>query len=797
MGIRAKLVLCLLAVLLPLAGVSAISFHWFDQQLKERTETSLSNTLRLEALRIEEILESYAQDARNLAADTRLNNFVTAVTTYRRTNTENTATPSNTSLYLEDRDDIASIDLDAAWPLQLLALDLQRKAGMIGSSALELRITDRDGLTLGETMGFSWNPKDAGILLTAMSTVKTVFADAFVTDSNQRHLAIVSPIMSAFDEVVGTVVIEVPMKLITSVVSMHERAGRTTEAYIAQPTDKGAAQLITALRFDRKSAYKKTVAAEENLPINIALHATAPQVTTAHDYRGIKTIAALQQIPTTGWGLVVKIDASEAYAPVVKLRNYLSIAATAALLLILLGYTVLLGPIAHRLKKTALTAQTIKSGDLSVRVGDLYKDEIGKLARTIDSLAEQLQEDHQKRLDVEAQLRHQATHDELTGLLNRKHANKLIEELDGSNNQAHSVMFLDLNGFKDVNDYYGHSAGDEVLSSVAGRLLNAIPNNATLARWGGDEFVVIFPNTDAVAAQVFTSDIHAAFETPVSTREGLHRITTSIGLATSNNSKSLQETLAEADGLMYEDKRQSRSTRTISTIAERTLERALQEERIELWYEPIISRDSDGSESLTAAEPKIRIRTKDGGIVLPEELLSEINNAGLTIRLYEHALKESRNSIGRWKQTNIVSENFRFIFDISPELWEIPEFTTHVLPHFSSEDVAISSKHDPEAHQRTNLCTDVIKIKASDLTNNSNALDIVESYRIQGISSCIEGIDSRDALTMLALNESLSYQGRLFDTPLRAVDFISRWGRPSSDSHIPLSDKNFKLRLAG
>ena len=146
---------------------------------------------------------------------------------------------------------------------------------------------------------------------------------------------------------------------------------------------------------------------------------------------------------------------------------------------------------------------------------------------------------------------------------------------------------------------------------------------------------------------------------------------------------------------MYEDKRQTRSTRTISNIAERTLERALQEERIELWYEPIISQDSDGNESLTAAEPKIRIRTKDGGIVLPEELLPEINNAGLTIRLYEYALKESTNSISRWKQTNIVSKDFRLLFDITPRLWEIPEFTTNVLPHFSTDDCLLYTSPSP------------------------------------------------------------------------------------------------------
>lgn len=797
MGIRAKLVLCLLAVLTPLAAVGAISFHWFDQQLKERTETELATTLRLEALRIEEILDGYAQDARNLAADARVKNFVTAVNTYRRNNNDQALNRSNTPLLLQDRDDIASINLDTAWPLQLLTLDLQRKAGMIGSSALEIRLVDRQGLTLGETMGFSWSPSDASITNTSMATVKTVFGNAFITNTNEQHLGLVSPILSTLGEVVGAVALEVPLKSITNVVSMHEKAGRTTEAYIAQLTDKGDAQLITALRFDRKAAYQKIVPAGENLPINLAIHTHDAQVITSNDYRGIESVSAIQKIAGTDWGLVIKMDTSEAYAPVKKLRSFLSTAATIALILILMGYIILLGPIAHRLKKTALTAEKIKRGDLTVRVEDSHDDEIGKLARTIDSLAKKLDEDHQKRLDVEKQLRHQATHDELTGLLNRKHANKLIAELDELNDPTHTVMFLDLNGFKDVNDYYGHAAGDEVLTSVAGRLLNAIPNNATLARWGGDEFVIILPNTDAVAAEVFTADIHGAFEAPISTHEGIHAITTSVGMATSNSSKSLQEALAEADSLMYEDKRENRSTRNISIIAERTLERALLEERIELWYEPIVSRNSDGTETLDAAESKIRIRTLDGGIVLPEELLSEISNPGLTIRLYKHALEASKNSINRWKQTNIVSKDFRLLFDVAPFIWEIPEFSSDVLPYFSSDDVAISSKHEPGSETQVNLCTDVIKFDASTLKDTSEAIELLAAYKHQAISICIDGIDSREIMTALPADESFSYQGRLFDTPLRAVDFISRWGRPSSDSHIPLSDKNFKLRLAG
>ena len=84
MGIRAKLVLCLLAVLLPLVAVSLFSINLLGKQLVERTESSLSNTQRLEAARINEVLASYAQDARNLASGTQVRQFVAACNAYRQ-----------------------------------------------------------------------------------------------------------------------------------------------------------------------------------------------------------------------------------------------------------------------------------------------------------------------------------------------------------------------------------------------------------------------------------------------------------------------------------------------------------------------------------------------------------------------------------------------------------------------------------------------------------------------------------------------------------------------------------------
>lgn len=830
MGIRAKLVFCLLALLVPLLSVSTFAFHLFDQQLRQRTESALANTQRLEALRISEILASYAQDARNLAADPYLREFATAIDGYItaiNTDPANALEPHPT---LGGDDGMAVIDIATAWPLQELALNLQNKAGISGSSVAEIKIVSRAGSTLGETLGFSWQPADSTLIDSAMSSVATVFGDAFLTDSDERRIGAVSPIVSSAGEVVGALILESPLRPITDIVAMHEQTGLTTEALIAQPTATGDAQLITALRFNRKSAFSKTIPASKNLPINQALQSQHLQVIEAADYRGVNSISAIQRIPATGWGLVVKIDAKEAFAPLNELRRILTFAVAISLLLILAGYIIFLGPIAQRLKRTAHAAHKITNGDLTVRVCDYKNDEIGNMARTIDSLALQLEQDHRERVRIENQLRHQATHDELTGLLNRKHANKLIEQLNDGLKQSHTVMFLDLNGFKEVNDFYGHAAGDEVLISVAERLVRTVPINATLARWGGDEFVIILPQTDQISAEILASKIHAAFDTLISTSEGNHQISTSIGLATSNPGKSMQEALIEADTSMYEEKKKLKSSRSIKSMAARTLERALLENRVELWYEPIVKCDLKGSEQLYAAEVKIRIRTSEGGIVLPEELLRDIGNTPLAAALYRNALSTCAKSITRWIDTQIVPPEFKLHFELNADVLANHKFMNTTLQFFRNEGKSVAphlylnvssiSHIDREAisllkstgldiatnhsgiltstiNQQEGYKPDATKVDVQFFTDDILAPILIADFKKHNVIMCVSGIKNRAELSKLTPLGAMFFQGKLFDGPLRAVDFISRWGQPSASNLIPLTNSNFKFRLAG
>jgi len=830
MGIRAKLVLCLLAVLVPLVAVSIFAIRLVDQQLTERTESALANTQRLEAARINEILSSYAQDARSLASGAHVKNFVAATNAYRLE-----LQPNGDGSRLEESviggyDGFAIIDPAAPWPLQQLALALQRKAGIVGSAVVDLRLVDRQGETLGESLGFSWNPADPTLIQRSMRTVKTTFGDAFRNDDNHDRLGIVSPIIGESGEVVGALIMESRLSPITDLVSKHEGVGYSSEAHIAQPTPNGHAQIITTLRFDRKAAFNKIVTKQKNLPINNALNAYGGRIIQAKDYRGVESILAIETIPDTGWGLVVKIDTAEAYAPVIKLRRILGIAALATISCVLASYMFCFVPIARRLKRTSSAAIKIMNGDLTARVSDVNNDEIGHMARIIDSLARDLESDQKKRTEVEARLRYQALHDELTGLLNRKHANKVIQQLNNEHQAVHSVMFLDLNGFKDVNDLYGHAAGDEVLVTVAQRLTKEIDHGITLARWGGDEFVVILPGFDKSAATEFALSIHNAFDELIVTSQGTHSISCSIGLATSSETKSLEDMLVEADTQMYEQKKRQQFQRSKGGMAIRTVERALSEERIEVWYQPIVCIQKPGNYNLIGAEALVRLRSRDGGIVLPADFLTDVRTGSLGGMVDKKVVSSAIHALSRWLTSGIVNKEFRMSINISERaindpsflailsheleqahvdgkqiILELPENTHYSNPTIMSELRAqgVTIALDSLGAEPVNLGRfstfkpDLAKINRQWLSDPVVLPHLVAICEELNVDIVAEGIETREQLCLLHELGIKQFQGHLFDKPLRAVDFVSRWGQTSMESLGQAGVLANTLRLAG
>ena len=150
--------------------------------------------------------------------------------------------------------------------------------------------------------------------------------------------------------------------------------------------------------------------------------------------------------------------------------------------------------------------------------------------------------------------------DPLTGLANRR---RITEELERSDTGATTLLLLDLNGFKEVNDRRGHHVGDLVLQVSAARLTAAVGDGPLVGRLGGDEFVVVLRDAAARDAGRVVEAIRRAFAVPVERPEGPLTVGVSIGAASAARDRVVpQDLLALADARMYEDKAAQRSTRS-------------------------------------------------------------------------------------------------------------------------------------------------------------------------------------------------------------------------------------------
>jgi diguanylate cyclase (GGDEF)-like protein/PAS domain S-box-containing protein len=163
------------------------------------------------------------------------------------------------------------------------------------------------------------------------------------------------------------------------------------------------------------------------------------------------------------------------------------------------------------------------------------------------------------RRRAESELTHQATHDVLTGLPNRMLLEDRLQQACARlrrDNDAVSVMFIDLDGFKAVNDTYGHTVGDQVLVEVANRLRQILRGVDTVARLGGDEFVVFCEGLPEREVSEVVRRIHDTIAVPLVVGGEVLRIGVSIGVETARDGTiTFEELLARADQAMYREKR--------------------------------------------------------------------------------------------------------------------------------------------------------------------------------------------------------------------------------------------------
>jgi diguanylate cyclase (GGDEF)-like protein len=155
----------------------------------------------------------------------------------------------------------------------------------------------------------------------------------------------------------------------------------------------------------------------------------------------------------------------------------------------------------------------------------------------------------------EAEARHAATHDPLTGLANRTLLFEVGERLDRRPDAELGVLVVDLDHFKAVNDQHGHAAGDAVLTELAARMLQHVTSGDVVARTGGDEFVLVVSGPSVRdRAETLAQTLRRELVRPIVTRFGEHQVGVSVGLAVGATPAGVSRLLRQADTAMYADK---------------------------------------------------------------------------------------------------------------------------------------------------------------------------------------------------------------------------------------------------
>jgi len=165
-----------------------------------------------------------------------------------------------------------------------------------------------------------------------------------------------------------------------------------------------------------------------------------------------------------------------------------------------------------------------------------------------------------EKADLMRQLRDMAMTDTLTGAANRRSANEFMQR-EYAHSQKEGLPFtlimMDVDKFKRINDTYGHEQGDQVLKAITRAAKDLLRGSDLLVRWGGEEFLVVAPNTDAADGFALAENIRLAIEkTPI---EGCHNVSVSMGVSLIAAGKSIEDALGRADAALYRAKETGRN----------------------------------------------------------------------------------------------------------------------------------------------------------------------------------------------------------------------------------------------
>lgn len=415
--------------------------------------------------------------------------------------------------------------------------------------------------------------------------------------------------------------------------------------------------------------------------------------------------------------------------------------------------TRLIGTTASMVAPIILLALTdpVDRGDRVVRAVSVTILAIAVMARVVQSV--------RSNARTQAHLRHNAQTDPLTGLPNRTAMIDLVadamQDAWGTPRQP-TVLFIDVDRFKTINDSLGHSAGDDVLLEVARRLVAAVPGHSSVGRISGDEFVVLDPTTEsATQAAVLAEHTLDSLREPLNLRQGDMFVSASIGVAMALRHLNLtaDEVLRHADTAMYRAKAAGRNCiamfddSMVEKVTQRldietALYRALEKNELRLVHQPIIDTSLN---MVVGFEALMRWDRGSNGVVSPAEFIPIAEETGTIVPLGTWALLDALMQLREWIDSGACSAETTISVNVSARQLHDPTFVAVVTDALAksglpaerlwlevTESVMISEPTQALTALRQ-LTSVGVRVAVDDFGTGYSSLSILQRFPIQRV----------------------------------------------------------------
>lgn len=372
------------------------------------------------------------------------------------------------------------------------------------------------------------------------------------------------------------------------------------------------------------------------------------------------------------------------------------------------------------------------------------------------SLRYGLEQEVEHRRAAEHRVEHLATHDPLTNLPNRRGLYEELGELIYRSKRyrySSAVIYVDLDGFKHVNDQFGHEAGDRLLTQVSSNFKKIVRQTDSVARIGGDEFIVLITDIDRETTLITKIEkLLQEAARPIECKGHKISVSASIGIALfPEHGENAETLLHHADQAMYQAKKHGKNTfrfftEDINAKAHRqrelqdNLRRALPNDEFDLFYQPIVDGQSG---QLVSVEALLRWHSAELGQVFPDEFIPAAESAGLIPELGCWVLKKAVATGAEWNRdfgiglriaVNASAIQFRnhLLFDTICEQIEAHSWNPELLEVEITEGLLLDDSPEVNTYIRE-ISNCGVRLSVDDFGTGFSALSYLKNYPVNTV----------------------------------------------------------------